>query len=240
MRRATIKEYNKLSENLSNYVTRMNYRFLNLCVKAEEASLLSVEVMVDGEFQHLEDCSMLSKKDDYNFVIIPNFDEDMPAVGNGIFAVHPEFKQKFETTKVDYLDENGEEKTQDVHYLLVTMPVVNDDRYDVLKDSVNAAYEECKTQMATINKVSQAKFAELAAGETEEELDRLKKELEKMNNQWNDHRDKLYNDKLQEIEDAHNKWLAEKAELDQKREEEEAAHSESAAYSMKLDQEDIN
>ena len=120
------------------------------------------------------------------------------------------------------------------------MPVVNDDRYDVLKDSVNAAYEECKTQMATINKVSQAKFAELAAGETEEELDRLKKELEKMNNQWNDHRDKLYNEKLQEIEDAHNKWLAEKAELDQKREGEEAAHSESAAYSMKLDQEDIN
>ena len=68
----------------------------------------------------------------------------------------------------------------------------------------------------------------------------IKQEREKLNQQWDEHRDKLYNTKLQEIEDAHNKWLAEKAERDQKREEEEAAHSESAAYSMKLGQEDIN
>jgi len=240
MRRATIKEYNKLSENLSNFVARMNYRFLNLCVKAEAASLLSVEVLVEGELQHLEKCTMLSKKDDYNFVIIPNFDEDMPSVGNAIFAVHPEFKQKMETTKVDMLDENGQTKTHEVKYLLVTMPDVDDDRYDVLTNGVKAAYEECKFQMETTNKVSSVKFAELAAGETEEELDRLKKELEKMNKQWNDHRDKLYNDKLQEIEDAHNKWLAELDEQEQKRQEEEAAHSESVARSMKLGQEDVN
>jgi len=238
MRRSTIKEYNKLSENLSNYVTRMSYRFLNLCVKAEPASLLPVEVMIDGELQHLEKCSMLSKKDDYNFVIIPNFDEDMPIIGNGIFAIHPEFKQKLETMKVDVLDENGESKTQEVRYLLITMPVVDDDRYDILKEGVNVAYEECKTQMETTGKVSQAKFSALAMEESQEELDRLDKELEKMNKQWTDHRDKLYEAKLQEIEDAHNKWLAEKAEIDQKRMEDEAAHNEHAARSMRLNQEE--
>ena len=44
------------------------------------------------------------------------------------------------------------------------------------------------------------------------------------------------NEKLQEIEDAHNKWLAEREEKEQKRQEDEASHGDTAAHSMKLDE----
>jgi predicted signal transduction protein with EAL and GGDEF domain len=48
----------------------------------------------------------------------------------------------------------------------------------------------------------------------------------------------FYNEKLQEIEDAHNKWLAEKSEADQRQQEEEAARGDEVTYSMRMGQEE--
>ena len=240
MRRIIIKEFEHLSDELSSFSGMFAYRLKNLCIKAEEVSLLPVQVMIEGELQNLEKCTILAKKDDYSFMVFPKYDEDMSALQQGIMAVHPEFKQSIETMKVDTADENGNVTQTDARYVLLTMPEVDDDRYDLLKNGVKFAYDECNAQMAYANTKADAKIAELTVGETEENMNLIKQEREKLNQQWDEHRDKLYNTKLQEIEDAHNKWLAEKAEHDQKRQEEEAARGESAAYSMKLGQEDIN
>ena len=43
MRRAVVKEFEQLGEKLSNYNAIFAYRLMNLCVKAEEVSLLPVE-----------------------------------------------------------------------------------------------------------------------------------------------------------------------------------------------------
>jgi hypothetical protein len=122
----------------------------------------------------------------------------------------------------------------DVHYILLTMPEVDDDRYDVLKDGVKVCYEECKARMEVLNRKADAKFAELTIGDTDEDVKKLKAAREKLNEQWYGHRDKLYNEKLQEIEEAHNKWLAERGEEERKRMEDEASHNDDVALSMRM------
>ena len=238
MRRSVIREYDKLAEALSSHSGVFAYRLRNLCVKAEEVSLLPIEVLIEGELQKLEQCTTIGKDDEYSFMIIPHYDEDMGPLGQSIAVAHPEFKQKIETMTVDTVDENANPKQADVRYIRVIMPEVDNDRYDVLKDGVKVCYEECKAQMEAANMKADAQLALLTVGESEEDMKKLKAERDKLNEQWNSHRDRIYEEKLKEIEDAHNKWLTEKAHFDAEREEDEAAHNKSAAYSMRLNQED--
>ncbi len=240
MRRATIMEYDKLGDKLSKYVGQMKFRFMDLCVKAEPGALLNVKALIENEALPLEDCAKIAKPDDYHFMLIPNYEEDLVAIEKAVLFVHPEFKIAVDSLQVDTVDENGNQQAHDVKYLNVTMPEVNDDRYDVLKESVKIVYEECKVYMeASINK-SNANFAKLTLLETEEDTEKLYKELDKLRGQWNTQRDNLYNAKLQEIEDAHNKWLAEQDELERKRQEDEAAHGDKPATTMRMDRTDIN
>lgn len=234
MRRSIIKEFDQLGESLSNQSAQFAYRMKNLCVKAEEVALLPVEILIEGEFQKLESCATIGKKDDYSFMVFPNYEEDLGTMAKGIFRVHPEFKQKIESMQVDSVDEAGKNKSMDVHYILLTMPEVDDDRYDVLKDGVKVCYEECKARMEVLNRKADAKFAELTIGDTDEDVKKLKAAREKLNEQWYGHRDKLYNEKLQEIEEAHNKWLAERGEEERKRMEDEASHNDDVALSMRM------
>ena len=56
MKRAIIKEFEQLGEMLSNYSGMLSYRLKNLCVKAEEVSLLPVfsvlEIGLWPSFRH--------------------------------------------------------------------------------------------------------------------------------------------------------------------------------------------
>lgn len=239
MRRVIIREFEELADALSSYTTVFAYRIKNLCVKAEEASLLPVKALIEGEMQNLEQCAIIAKDGDYDFMIFPKYEEDMMQIGNGILSEHPEFKQKIDTMKVDTTDRDGNPKEADAHYIRVTMPEVDDDRYDLLKEGVKAAYEQCKAQMEAANVKADARLLQITVGETEENLDLIKEERKKLNKQWNDHRDKLYNEKLQEIEDAHNKWLADKQEREQRKAEQDAAHNDNVSSSMKLNMEEL-
>lgn len=235
MRRATIMEYDKLADKLSKYVGQMNFRFMDICVKAEPGALLNVQVFVEGEFLKLEDCAKIAKPDDFNFMLIPQYEEDLAPIQRALFQVHPEFKVRVDTLQVDTVDNNGNKQNHDVKYIHATMPEVDDDRYDVLKDAVKVVYDECKAYMETANNTSKVKFAALAPGETPEDLENLDEALKKLNKDWNGQRDKLYEKKLKEIEEAHNKWLAENNERNMIRQEEEAARNEEAVRSMRLD-----
>ena len=237
MKRAIIKEFDQLGEMLSNYCGMLSYRLKNLCVKAEEVSLLPIQVLIDGEMQNLEKCTTIAKKDDYSFMIFPNFDEDIETLGIGILRVHPEFKQKIESMKVDSSNENGQPKKIDVRYILVTMPDVDKNRYDVLKEGVKTCYNECKMQMDMANQKADVRFTELSVGEEDGDLKKLSDARKKLNETWNGQRDKLHEDKLKEIEEAHNKWLTEKADRYQTQEE-RAANGEDVTYSMRMGQQD--
>ena len=234
MRRAIIFEYERLADNLANYVGLMNFRFMNLCIKAEPASLIPVEISIDGEKEKLENCADVAKEDDYQFMIIPKFEEDLKDIMRGIALSHPEFKQEIQTKTVVVPDEDGGERDYDVKYLLLTMPEVDDDRYDVLKEGVKLIYDDCKLRMEAANNKAKVKFSQLAFTETKENLELLDKELDKLNKQWNEQRDKLRDNKIEEIDAAYNKWLGSFGREEIARMEEEDAHSTDAGMSMKM------
>lgn len=236
MRRNIIREFEQLADALSNYCTQFGYNLKNLCVKAEEVSLLPIQAMVEGEMQNLEKCTTIAKKDDYSFMIFPHYEEDMLAVSKGIMAVHPEFKQSEETMKVDTLDKDNNPTETDAYYILVTMPEVDNDRYDLLKDGTKAMYEACKKQMEVANTRADVNLAQLTVGETEENMKMMKAERDKLNKQWNTQRENLYNAKLQEIEEAHNKWMAEQHKKALHRQQKEAARGSHVTYSMRMGQ----
>ena len=205
MNRAAIKEFDKMSDSLSTLNAQFAYRLMNLCVKSEPVSLLPIIVFIDGEQMKLEECAKVSKDDDYTFKIIPDFSSDIPALAQAIFRAHPEFKQEMQTMDVDYVDEDGQE-------ILLTMPEVDDERYDVLKDGVKAIYEDTKVKMENVIANADVKMAELMAGESEADIEKVKKNRDKQVKTWTEQRDKVYNKKLQEIEEAHSKWLLEQSD----------------------------
>ena len=195
-----------LGDALSTLNAQFAYRLMNLCVKAEPVSLLSIETMIEGKSQKLEECAQIGQEDDYSFQIFPNYDGDIPALAKAIFMDHPEFKQEMKTMQVDISTEEGKSDMQDVHYILVTMPDVDDNRYDVLKNGVNGFYEENKAQMEAVSAKHDAKIATLLDGESPEDVKKVKEARDKQTKTWYEQRDTIYNDKLQEIEDAHEKW----------------------------------
>jgi hypothetical protein len=206
MKREIIKEFDMLGDALSTLNAQFSYRLMNLCVKAEPVSLLSIEAMIEGEPQKLEECARIGKEDDYSFQIFPNYDGDIPALAKAIFMDHPEFKQEMRTMQVDISEDESKPDMQDVYYIQVTMPEVDDNRYDVLKNGVKAFYEENKAQMEAVSAKYDAKFATLLDGESPEDVKKVKEARDKQTKTWYEQRDKIYNDKLQEIEDAHEKW----------------------------------
>ena len=212
MNRAAIREFDKMSDSLSTLNAQFAYRLMNLCVKSEPVSLLPILVNIEGELQKLEECAQISKDDDYTFKVFANYSSDIPALAQGIFKTHPEFKQELFEEEVEYIDEDGEERVDKVPYILLTMPEVDDERYDVLKDGVKAIYEDTKVKMENVIANADVKMAELMAGESEADIEKVKKARDKQVKTWTEQRDKVYNKKLQEIEEAHSKWLLEQSD----------------------------
>lgn len=212
MNRALIREFDKMCDSLSTLNAQFAYRLMNLCVKSEPVALLPILVNIEGEPQKLEECAHISKDDDYTFKVFAKYSSDIPALAQGIFKSHPEFKQEMFDEEVEYIDEDGEERVDKVPYILLTMPEVDDDRYDVLKDGVKVVYDDTKVKMENVIANADAKMAELMAGESEADVEKVKKNRDKQVRTWTEQRDKVYNKKLQEIEEAHKKWLTEEAE----------------------------
>ena len=219
MKRSIISQYDQLKGRLHRYAAMLHYRYLNLCIKAEEASLIPVIVAIEGEGKNLEDIANVAKDGEYAFKVFPKYEEDILAIGKGIAMAHPEFKQEQQSLNVE-MDDG---QTVDVQYLQVTMPEVDDDRYDVLKQAANAMYEECKVQMESAKTQVEGQIAILAVDEKPEDMDKVKNAIKELNKTWTEKRDQLHEDKLKEIEDAHNKYLQEQAETAQKQKEEQLA-----------------
>lgn len=206
MKRALSNQYDQLYEKLKGYVAMLNFRYLNMCIKVEPASLIPVKVNIEGSEKNLEQVAMVTKKDDYRFWILPKYDDDMKAICEGIAKVHPEFKQKEMTMKIEGLE--GEGTSHDVRYLQLTMPEVDDKYYKALKDAVDVFYDQCKTLMEAAANQAKAEIAVKSVGEPKEDVDGIKKEVDKLIKNSEESRDKLRDKKLKDIEEAYKNWLA--------------------------------
>ena len=197
MKRSILIAFDKMGDSLSTLNAQFAYRLMNLCVKSEPVSLLSVNAVIEGECLRIEECAQVSKDDDYTFKVFPNYEGDIPALSQAILKEHPEFKLEIKSEDIDSIDDEGNPTVEKVPYILLTMPEVDDERYDVLKDGVKVLYDEAKVRMDAAITNADAKFATLAVGESEDDTEQ---------------RDKLYEDKLKEIEEAHDKWLSKQSE----------------------------
>ena len=205
MKRAISNQYNQLNEKLTGYVAMLNFRYLNLCIKAEPVALIPVKVSVEGEMRNLEQVAYTAKKDDYRFWIVPKYDDDLKAIAEGIAKVHPEFRQEVGEYKSEGLAGEGSEQT--VKYLQLTMPEVDDNLYDAMKDAVDVFYQECKTLSDAALTKAKGAIALQSAGEPKEDIDDMKKAIDDLQKKNEEHRDQLRDKKLKDIEEAYHKWL---------------------------------
>ena len=209
MKRSISSLVDQFLEKDTTYVSIMNFKFLNLCVKAEECSLIPVKVNIEGDSKNLENVASIAKNDDeYSFYIVPNFEEDMKSICEGIALVHPEFRQKIETIKLDAVDDELHRGEREGQLLHVIMPPVDDDRYDALKDGVDFFYNECKVQMESALVKTTAEITLQAVDEPLDEIKKLKDLIEQIDKRAKEQRDQLREKKLKEIEDAYNEWLS--------------------------------
>jgi len=233
MKRSLINQLNQLSEQLKGYVAALNYRYLNLCVKAEEVSLLPVQVAIEGEVKNLEDVAYAGKKggDDYSLFIVPKYEEDLQPISEAVMHFHPEFIQKVEKETVDPGDGSG---SQEIPLLKLTVPEVNDDRYDILKQGADTFYNMCKADMEKAKLEADIQLVALGSDETPENMNLLKEAVNETNDMWVKKREELHENKLKEIEDAHNQWLTNQQASGQKQQEADAAHNQNVGTSMRL------
>lgn len=234
MKRAIVNEYTSLEEKFTGFVNLLNYRLMNLCIKAEEAALLPIKVNVDGTSANLEDVATLAKKNDYEFIVVPNYTDDMNSVAQGIAMIHPEFKQTVDKWEVESLNQNQEKVMKNVPYILLTMPEVNDDRYNLLKETTDLAYDDCKTRMEAAKVKSTGEIEGMLADMTEDEAKEVKNAFKQLSEEWESKREDMYQQKIEEIDEAYNKWLGEMGQQEIARMEQEDAMGTNTVTSMRI------
>ena len=204
----------EMDAKLTGYSSMLNYRYMNLCVKAEPAALLSMTITdIEGNLYHIEEVADSMQADEFTFEIVPHEMEMLPFIQKGIEEAHPEFKQEVIKPKDEdhFFMANTVEYEAERH-IVCKMPEVDNNRYDVLKESVKTLYDQCMTEIEKVK----AKYTQILADKTSElpkkEADEATDQLKKLTDQYDDICKKYRDDKVKEIEDSHSRWHAEQTE----------------------------
>ena len=103
MRRSIELLIGEMESKLGGYAGLLNYRFMNLCVKAEPAALLTVVVMSsDGERLNLEKVARARLANKFQYEIVPMSSDLLAPICKGFMDAHPEFKQEVVTPDDDH------------------------------------------------------------------------------------------------------------------------------------------
>lgn len=188
------------NEQMSGYVVLLDYHYKNLPIKAEPVSLLPIEIQIDDEVVKMEEVASASQPEWNQLMLIPNHEEYIEDICRCIPLFHPEFK--IETTRY-VLEETG----QDQRVILLTMPEVDDERYDLLTNGVKSLATQCRGYVEGKYQTYRATAPNKLEGLTPEEINEGKQRLSELHEQLEKSIDQLLQDKLDEIEKAHNEYL---------------------------------
>ena len=183
-----------------------NYRMMNLCVKAEPAALVPVIVTIGGKQCDLEEVAEIRRPDDYHFEIRAKNERPLQNIIEGIMDVHPEFIMEKKTEK-DLED-------KEVLYLSYKMPPVNKDRHDLLSDTTKVFYDECVANIEAAHTKQEALFVEALLHAPVDEANEAKDGVKTLYDNGKDEAEKLYNAKIEEIENAYQDYLSSDQEND--------------------------
>lgn len=222
----------EMEVKLSGYCALLNYRYMNLCVKAEPVALLSV-VLEDenGEGRKLEDMADAMLINKYQFEIVPKKPIELFLICKGFKEAHPEFKQEIVTPEEKFKLHADQD---DEKHIIYTMPEVNQDRHDFLMDAVKTLHDQCKVQVDKVNATYPVKLVPKLIGLTEEEVDEAKKKMEETQQKYLKMCDDYLTKKQQEIEDAYRHYLEEQAAQKAKEEELAATRVNRSSNSMQM------
>ena len=228
MRRSVMNVLADAKAQLSGYAALLNYRFMNLCVKAEAPALLSVTVEVGNNSLDLEKTAMARNapgRDD-QFEIYPLDHSLFFAISKGIKKAHPEFQ----------LEEKSIEGSEDEEdkFILATMPVVNKDRRDALMNGVSALSDECKVNMDVAYSKYLGQIMTKLVGAPPQEIDEAKDEMQSLYDEHSKLCKEYREEKEKEIEEAYQRYTTEQSEADAKQQENDAAHGRDKALSMRM------
>ena len=204
----------EMDAKLTGYSSMLNYRYMNLCVKAEPAALLSMTITdIEGNLYHIEEVADSMQADEFTFEIVPHEMEMLPFIQKGIAEAHPEFKQ--EVIKPEGEDHffypNTPEYDQERH-IVCTMPEVDDNRYDTLKEAVKTLYDERMVEIDKMKADYTKQLSDRSGDLPKDETDEAMNKLEELANQYSETCKTYRDNKEQEIEESHQKWLVNQAE----------------------------
>lgn len=232
----------ELKSRLNAYVGLMGFRFSNLCVKSDPVAMLPIAVEINGEPYYIEDTCDITQPNEFQLMLYPKSEDLINQLSRGVLATHPEMKQERmamlddDTHKVVPVQDVKEGDKVAAYCIRLTMPTVNKDRHDVLTDSVKLFYDDT---MANIDG-NCAAYTERIPVELQEhpnqaeEIEAAKEALKKLRSQFEEQAKKIRDEKTQEIEDAYQKYLADKSKIQQEQEEQLA--EEEAITSIKMPQ----
>jgi hypothetical protein len=204
----------EMDGKLSGYAAMLNYRYMNLCVEAEPAALVPITVTdIEGNVYNIEEVADCMQPNQFAFEIVPRRMPMLPFIQKGIAETHPEFKQEVIIPKdEDRFYMSGTVDYDSERHILCTMPEVDDERYKLLTETVKALYDDCMVEVDKIKTKYTQMLAEKTTELPEDEADEAKTEQEKLMNQYSETINNYRDNKVKEIEDAHNNWLADEAE----------------------------
>ena len=244
MKRSIAVLLDEAKNKMSAFVALANYRFMNLCVDAEPASLLCITIEAGDAKLDLEDVADVSSPQKDQFALFPK--ENNPAL---IFAIckavktaHPEFKVEVKGQNEedgDNSDENDEGNDSDEEtekYILLTMPEINKDRRDFIINGVDILQKACQMKLDAISEEYVVKITAKLALDKPEELDEAKDNLQDL---YDKHKDMLVgftDNKKQAVEEAYQRYLAEQEEKQAQQQELDEAHGTDKGLSMNMEE----
>ena len=206
-----LREINDANSKFSAYYSLLDLRYKNLCAKADGASLMPVTVIADGYECNIEEVAMVAKPNDYQLVVIPSEERYLRDLVEGIFEAHPEFKMKMMVKDKDGVRELNESESDSTEkgerFLLYTMPDVDKNRRDVLRQGVKNLYEECNAKIKLVDADAKRRMEEGSFVSTQKDMDEGFEALKQSYDLIKEKIDKLQQMKLEEIEEAYYRYL---------------------------------
>lgn len=196
-----IAEIESAQKKMGSYIALLNYRYINLCVKANIGSLLPVTVLADYKECNLEDVASVNQPDEFKLGVYPKDPSYRKPIIEGIYEAHPEFKMEIKNS--------GDSEDERQEYLLYTMPDVDKNRRDFLMDAVKGLSKECDACIEKVYAKYQARFAEMFVNSPAEEAEEANMSLKNTRNKCLDMAEDLLIKKENEIEDGYTRYLNE-------------------------------
>ena len=223
----------EVNRKMDGYIVLLSFRYMNLCVKAEVASLMPVNVIDDGTEFDIEEVADVAVANDYQMVVYPKYPELLNPIIEGIAEAHPEFKLSIKKGRMTYAnpddtddddDSDMKPKAEPVNldkfpagelgedntglFLVYTMPEVDKNRRDLLTAAVKSLHAECMMRIDSLYAHHAEIFTNFLMNATSiKDGDLLKNRLTEIYDQHKERADMLRDEKIQEIDEAYANYM---------------------------------